>query len=324
MKRVFLMGGVLALVATTILVGCGRQEKRPVQIGVMQIVSHPILDAVRDGFVAGMKQAGYVEGKDVQYDFQNAQGEMTTAQAIARKFVSDKVAMIFSIATPTSQAAAKATKDIPIVFGAVTDPVGAGIVRSPQRPGGNVTGVSDLVPVHEQIGLLLEIVPKVKRLGWVYNAGEANSQYAKKLIEAECKKRGLILVTATVANSNEVYAAAKSLVGRVDALYVAVDNTTASAVESLVKVAEDAKLPLLASDTGLVERGALATIGTDYFSVGKMSAETAARILKGERPGDIPVRFAQGQDLWVNLKSAKRMGVTVPEAVVKRAKKVIR
>jgi putative ABC transport system substrate-binding protein len=294
-----------------------------IRIGVTQIVAHPILDAVRDGFVAGMDKAGYAKGSKVQYDFQNAQGEATTAQVIARKFVTDKVNLIFSIATPTSQAVARATSEIPIVFGAVTDPVSAGIVQSAEKPGKNITGVSDLVPVTEQVGLLLEIVPSVKRIGWIYNTGEANSQFAKKLIEDECKRRSLGLVLSTVANSSEVRVAAASLVGRVDAIYVAIDNTTASAIESIVKVAEEARLPVLASDTGLVERGAIATVGTDYRNVGLLSAELAVRVLKGEDPGKIPVVFAKGSDVWVNQKAAKAIGISIPDAVVKRASKIV-
>jgi len=320
----------LILVALTVLLltgGCAKKKagtNKALTIGITQIISHPGIDAVREGFLDGMKAAGYTKEAGTKYDFQNAQGDMSNAQKIAQKFVSDQVDLIFAISTPSTQAAAKATKTIPIVFGAVTDPVSAGVVRSIRSPGGNVTGVSDVWPYKDQIALLLKISPDVKRLGVVYNPGESNSAFAMERIKQACKELGLKLVTAPVSGTGEVYAVAKSLVGRVDAFYSSADNTVISAVESLVKVAQEARIPCIAGESDSVQRGALATLGTNYYEVGRSSAKLATKVLGGIDPGLIPVVEETKTDLYINLKAAKAMGVSVPQDLVKKAKKIYR
>jgi len=214
-----------------------------VRIGITQIVDHPALNAVRDGFIDAMAEAGYVEGKNVVYDIQNAQGDIATASTIARKFVSEKVDLIFSIATPTSQAAVNATTTIPIVFSAVTDPVGAGLVKSLESSGNNVTGMSDLTPVERQIELIKAILPKAKAVGTLYNAAEANSVLTNELAKKACEKLGMRLVEATVSSSADVFLAAQSLVGRCDAIYVSTDNATVSALDAVVQVTNKNRSP---------------------------------------------------------------------------------
>jgi putative ABC transport system substrate-binding protein len=315
--------GLLAVCVALALVAPAVAAGKMIVIGISQIVEHPALDAARQGFIDALKDHGYVEGKNITYDVQIAQGNMATANSIAKALVGKNVDLIHSIATPTSQACANATKTIPIVISSVTDPVGAGLVKSLQAPGGNVTGTTDRSPVDRQIDLILEICPQLKRLGFIYNSGEDNSISSLKQLQEEAGKRGIEVVEATVSNSSGVFLAAKSLVGKVDAIHIPTDNTVVSAFESVVKVCEDNHIPLFAADIDSVPRGAIAALAIDYYRLGRQSGEMAYRILQGANPATMPVETLKDLKLYVNPESAKKMGVTLPESVVKRADKVI-
>ncbi len=303
----------------TTAAGTATTTGKNVTIGVTQIVSHPALDATVKGFKAALAQQGFVAGKNVTYDDQNAQGDMATAASIAQKFVSENVNLILSVATPTSQAAAKATQTIPIVFAAVTDPVAAGLVKDPKAPEGNITGVSDLLPLQPHLDLIKKLVPNVKTVGLLYNAGEANSFALAKEEKIKAEAMGLKVVQATAASSAEVQQAAQSLVGRVDAISVLTDNTVVSALESVVKVAKDNKIPLIAGDTDTVKRGAVAAYAFNYEDLGKQAGDMAAKILNGTPIKDIPVEYASKLTLSVNPTSAKAMGVTIPTELMTTA-----
>jgi putative ABC transport system substrate-binding protein len=314
----------LFVVCLIILAAAATGAAKTVTIGIAQIAEHPALDSARQGFVDRMKQLGYQEGKQVIYDMRNAQGDMATAQTIARKFVGDGVDLILAIATPTAQAAANVTNKIPILITAVTDPQAAGLVRSNQTPGTNVTGTSDLNPVAEQIALVKSLRPQARRLGVVYNAGETNSVVQVELAKQVAKEEGLTLVEATAGNTSEVLQAAQSLVGRVDAIYVPTDNTVVSALESVIMVAERAKIPLIAGEGDSVRRGALATLGLDYYRLGQQTADMAVKVLNGTDPAKMPIQYQQELRVVVNLRAAERMGVTVPQALIAKADEVIR
>ncbi|HQK82911.1 MAG TPA: ABC transporter substrate-binding protein [Atribacter sp.] len=282
----------------------------PIKIGIMQIVDHPALNATRDGVRDVLQEVyGYVPDQDIIYDMQSAQGDVATANTIARKFVSDQVDVIVSIATPTSQAAANATKEIPIVFSAVTDPVSAGLVKDLNKPGGNVTGVSDMTPVDRQVEMLKYVFPDAKNLGTVYNAGEVNSVVTNDLAKVACEKYGMSLIEATVSTSADVAIATQSLVGKVDAIYVSTDNTVVSALETVIKVCQDKKIPLILADPTTLEKGATMALGFDYYLHGRQTGDMVARILKGEKPSDIPVEFANKLVLMVNSKNLEILGV---------------
>lgn len=292
--------------------GSGAQGK--VRIGIMQIIDHPALNAVRQGFIDAMREVyGYVEGENIEYDAQSAQGDIATANTIARKFVTEKVDLILSIATPTSQAAVNATKDIPIVFSAVTDPVSAGLVKDLERPGGNVTGISDMTPVARQIALIKFLFPEAKRVGTLYNAGEVNSVVTNELAKKACAELGLELVEATVTSTADVAIAAQSLVGKVDAIYVSTDNTVVSALDAVGSVCLANKIPLILADPTTVGKGALCALGFDYYLHGRQTADIVARILKGEKPGDIPVEFAKKLSLLVNPKTVEALGLSATD-----------
>jgi len=299
-------------------------QQKAIQIGVLQFASHPALDGARDGFIDALTQAGYKDGDKIKLDLQNAQRDMGVARTIAMKFVSDKKDVIYAIATPASQAVAKETQAIPIIFNAVTDPVKAGLVKSIESSGNNVTGVSDFIPVKSQIDLLLKIAPKIKKLGIIYNAGEDNARVLVDITRDVAKELKLDLVEATVTNSGEVFAASQTLVGRVDGIYTIQDNTVISALESVLKVANKNQIPVLVPGVPSVERGGLATVGTSYYNLGKIAGEQALRIFKGTKPSEIPVSYAKDFDIYLNQKTADEIGVKLPEDLVKKAKQVFK
>ena len=315
--RKFALGLVAAALATPAFAA-------DITVAVTAIVEHPALNAARDGIKEELAAEGFKDGDNIKFVFQTAQGTPATAAQIARQYVGDNATVIVPISTPSAQAVVAATKDIPIVFTAVTDPVGAQLVASLDKPGGNVTGLSDMSPLAEHLALIKEITPNVKKLGVVYNPGEANSVTLITRLKELVGPAGLELVESTATKSADVQQATRALVGKVDAIYIPTDNTVVSALEGAVSVAEENKIPLYAGDTDSVTRGAIATIGFDYHDVGIQTGKIVARILKGEKPGDIPVAFATGTDLFVNPGSAAKMGVTIPDAVIKRAKTVVK
>lgn len=309
--------------AAVMLAGISGAAAEPKSVAITAIVEHPALDAVRDGIKKGLADLGHAEGTDVTFTYETAQGNPATAAQIARQFVGDGADVIVAISTPSAQAVAAATTEIPLVFSAVTDPLAAGLVASIEEPGGNVTGVSDMAPIGEHVALIKEITPNVERLGVLYNPGEANSVSSLASVRQEANAAGITVVDGPATKSAEVQAAARSLIGKVDAIYVPTDNTIVSALESAVSVANEAQLPLYAADTDSVARGALAAVGFNYFQVGVETAALVDKILKGENPGSLEVMFASGSDLQVNKAAAETIGVTLPQAVLDRAANVV-
>ncbi|ADZ67114.1 conserved hypothetical protein [Brucella melitensis M5-90] len=294
-------------------------QAKDVTVAVTAIVEHPALDAARDGVKDALAEAGYKEGENLKFIYQSAQGNPATAAQIARQFVGEGPDVIVPISTPSAQAVVSATRDIPVVFTAVSDPVGAQLVKDLKKPGGNVTGLSDMSPVVEHIKLIKEVMPNIKKLGYLYNSGETNSVSLLAALKEAAAAEGIEIVESAATKSAEVQGAARALVGRADAMYVPTDNTIVSALESAVGVAEESKLPLFTADTDSVKRGALAALGFNYYDVGKQTGAIVVKILKGEKPGDIAVDIAKGTDLVINLGAAKKMGVEFPQAVIDRA-----
>lgn len=292
-------------------------------VAVTAIVEHPSLDAARDGVYEALREAGYVEGQNLRWQFQSAQGNTSIAAQIARKFIGDKPDVIIAISTPSAQTLIAGTKKIPIIFCAVTDPVSAKLTKSWQANGTNVTGVSDMLNLDKQIDLILRIVPNAKNVGMVYNPSEANSVAVIKSMEDLLSKRGMKLITAAAPRSVDVGSAGRSLVGKVDVLYSNTDNNIVSAYEALVKVAQSAKVPLVASDPLSVTRGGIAALGVDYKNLGRQAGQIAVRILQGENIGDIPVQTSEKIELYVNPAAAQKQGVTLPPDLIKEATKVI-
>lgn len=232
--------------------------------------------------------------------------------------------MILAIATSAAQAAANVTKDIPILITAVTDPVSAGLAESLEKPGGNVTGTTDMNPVAEQIKLIKDLVPNAKKVGILYNAGEINSKVQVDIAKQAAAEYGLTIIEATVSNSNEVSQATQSLMGRVDAIYVPTDNTIVSSIGAVIKVANDHKIPVIGSERGQVEAGAIATKGIDYKELGKQTGRIAVEIIKGKKPQDIPIEGAKVVTLIINQKAAETIGLTIPKDILDNADEVIK
>ncbi|RBW69050.1 ABC transporter substrate-binding protein [Bacillus taeanensis] len=303
------------------LAGCGTSDKEaadnteggasaePVSIGITQIVEHPSLDAATEGFKAALKENGFENAK---FDVQIAQGDMNTSMTIAQNFVGDKVDLIFANSTPSAQSALNATNEIPIVFTAVTDPVGAQLVPSMEEAGVNITGTSDTLPaaIPSTVKFIAENFD-VTKVGLIYNAGEQNAEYQVEQVKEEMEGTGLEAVEAPVSTSAEVKQAAESLVGRADVIYVVKDNTVVSALESVVAVANDSDLPLFVGEGDSVKRGGFAGFGVDYYELGYQTGEMAVQILKSEKAISevAPVYAAQELKLLINKNAAKEMDI---------------
>ena len=294
------------------------------RVSVSQFVEHPALDAVLKGFKDYMKD----NNVDVSYSVHNAQANMATAGQIGTQIMGEKPDLILAIATPSAQTCAQALrkaphmKNTPMLFTAVTDPLMAGLVKDLDRPGGNITGVSDMLPLEQHMEMIRKFIPGFTKLGVLYNSGETNSVSSVKLLRKVGQKMGYEVIDATVSKTSEVYQAAKSLVGKVDAVFVPTDNTVVESLESAVKVCAENKLPLFSADVDSVKRGSVAAMGFDYYEHGRQTGAMAKRILDGANPGDTPVETQKELKLHINLKSAELMSVHVPEDLLKAADRV--
>lgn len=332
-KIVALLVSLLLMVS---MVGCGGtkeptanpdsagQEKKTLKIGIVQIVEHPALDAARMGFLKTLQENGYEEGKNLTVDYQNAQGDASILQSIAQKMASDKPDLVLAIATPSAQAIASATKDVPILITAVTDPVGAKLVNSAEKPGTNVTGTNDMNPIKDQLDLLKKLVPDAKTVGVIYNAGEQNSQTQVQIVKESAAALGLEIIEATVTGTADVMQAAQSLVGKVQAIYVPTDNTVVSAAASVIQVANKNKIPIIAGESSVIDNGGLATIGIDYGKLGEQTGEMAVRVINGEKPQDMAIESQKEFAVTINKKNADAIGVTIPEDILNSAANVIK
>jgi putative ABC transport system substrate-binding protein len=284
-----------------------------------QIVEHPALDSLRQG----VKDELADQGLNVKYHDHIAQGNIATANLIAKQILGEQPDVAVGIATPTAQACAQAIKSLPIVFAAVTDPVGAGLVQSLQRPGGNITGTTDMSPIDRQLELMREFLPQIKSIGVIYNSGEANSVTLVKVLKEEAAKIGITVEEATISNSAGVFQAAKSLIGRVEAVYIPTDNSVVSAFEAITQIGYQAKLPIFAADTDSVARGAIAALAVDYYKMGRQTGEMVSRVLQGSKPAEMPVETLREFQIHLNPTSARKMGVEIPQQILDRADKII-
>jgi putative ABC transport system substrate-binding protein len=312
-----------AVLIITLSLATGCADTKVYKIGISQIVTHPALDATREGIIEGLADKGYVEGDNIEIDYQNSEGDMTLVASIAQKFVSDQVDLIVAIATPNAQAAISAAEgtEIPVVFSAITDPVGSDMVASwESHPDDNVTGVSDMIVVEDDVNLILEILPQTATIGTLYNAGESNSVFLVEKLNEACDQLGIDVVEKTVATSADILAAAQSLVGQVDAIWVGTDNTVVSGLEALIGVCEDNDIPLFPSDDPSIERGGIACYGFDYKDIGIQTGWMIARILDGDgTANNVPVEKGQIINLSLNTAAAERMGVTISQSLIDRA-----
>ena len=323
-----LAAGLMLTLALGVL-GCGGDKKEApkkaekVNVGIVQLVEHAALDAANKGFVEGLASKGYKEGQNIAYDRQNAQADQSNLQNIAHRFVNNKVNLICAIATPAAQTVANVTSDIPIVATAVTDYKAAKLVKDNAKPGTNVTGTTDMNPVEQQLDLLLKLVPNAKSVGTIYCSSEVNSQLQVDILKKAAAGKNVTVKEATVSNVNDIQQAARSLLGKVQAVYVPTDNVLASAMPTLISVTEEAKLPVICGEGGMVKAGGVATLGVDYYKLGFQAGEMAADILGGKsKPADMAIQAQKEFKAMVNVKEAEKIGLKVPEDVLKGAELV--
>lgn len=319
--------GLVALIAANFLVGCNSggessNEEKKYNIGISQYVQHPALDSAREGFIEGLKEKGYEEENNINIDYQNSQGDNQTSQTIAQKFASENKDLILAIATTSAQAVYNATKEIPTVFTAVTDPVAAEIAKDWKNSGTNLTGVSDMVPVDKQLDLLLKLKPEVKTLGVIYNTSEANSVVQVEALKNEASNFNINVKEIGVTNVNEINQNLNAVIKDIDALYTPTDNTIASAYDLVGQIAINNNIPILGAEEAVVSKGGLCSIGIDYFKLGKETGYKAAEILEGKKPEEIEITTLSDMSITINTDVANKLNISIPSDIEESANKV--
>ncbi|MEG0899131.1 MAG: ABC transporter substrate-binding protein [Oscillospiraceae bacterium] len=279
-------------------------KEKILKVGIVQIVEHPSLDSIRKSFISGLEAKGFTDKVNIQIDYQNAQNDQSNLNSICKKFVGDKVDLIVAIATPSAQAAAAATSEIPVLFSAVTDPVAAKLVIDPNKPSANVTGTSDAIPVDKMFELCKELTPNVKKIGFLYTASEVNSKSVIDNAIAMIDKYDLEYEEVAITNTSELKQAAVSLANKVDAIYTPIDNSIATAMPTLAQVGKDSKIPIYVGADSLVADGGYATVGINYEDLGVKTAEMAAQILSGTPISEIPVATLDNFQKIINKTTA--------------------
>lgn len=296
------------------LLSCKKTSQ--IKIGVLQLIEHNALDSAYKGFVDGLKEAGYEDGKNIIIDYQNAQGEQANCITIGQKFINDKSDLILAIATPAAQAIANMTKDIPILITAVTDPADSKLVADNNAPGGNVTGTSDLTPVEAQIGLLKEIIPNVKTVGLLYCSSEQNSVFQINIAKKKLDAMGIKYIDIAISNLNEIQQVIQNVIGKVEAIYTPTDNMIANGMATVALMTEPAKIPVICGEGGMTMLGGTATYGINYYELGKLTSTQAVSILKGDKKtSEMPIEYLQKFDLVVNTNMIESIGLTIPESL---------
>ena len=314
---------LIGLTAAAVLVGCGGEDKAKAPeaakaadgaktVGLVQLVEHPALDAASRGIQDAVK----ARGLNVTFDVQNAQADQSNLANIAQRFVSQDYPLIFAVATPAAQTMANAAKKTPIVATAVTDYEAAKLVLNKDKPGTNVTGSSDLNPIGAQLDLIMQFVPNAKTIGTIYNSSEINSQFQVEILKKELIRYNVKLVEGTVSSVNDVQQVAQGLIGKIDALYVPTDNIIASAMPVLTKITTPAKVPVITGEEGPLHGGGLATVGVDYYELGKIAGNMGADILEGKsKPQDMAIRYQSEFKAKINETAAKALGIAIPESL---------
>ena len=320
MKKILL----LVSIAIMLVLSCGNEVKKSSEtggekskdtfkIGITQIVAHPALDSAREGFKDAFKESGL----KVTFDEKNANGEIATANMIANNFVTEKVDLIYAIATSTAQSAAQATNKLPVVFSAITDPEAAGLIKE------NVTGISDRVNVKQQLELLLKLDSKIKKVGVIYNSSEQNSKVQVDDLKKAASELGITIVEKSVTQVSEIPQASETLVKSSDALYLPTDNLVASVVNLITEKAIAAKKIAFGAESAHVKGGALITQGIDYYEMGKEAGKIAVEILKnGKKTSDISFKKMDLNDIVINDKTLAAIGISLPEDIKLKAKTI--
>ena len=288
------------------------KKKDVFRIGISQFITHQSLDATREGFVDELAKQGYVEGENIEIDFQNAQGEQRNLKTISQQ-LAESSDVVLAIATPSAQSLANTTQTTPVIFSAVTDPVSAKLVESREHPGGNVTGTSDQSSdaISTQINLIKKVLPKAKSIGILYTQSEPNSVVQKDEAKRLLEEKGFTVVEKTILDSNNVKAAAESLMAEVDMVFVPTDNIISSTMETVKQVSIKHKVPVFGGSTEMIAVGGLYNYGTNYEELGRQTARMLVRVLKGEKPENIAVELPEKLELHTNKEMADALGIDI-------------
>ena len=288
------------------------KKKDVFRIGISQFITHQSLDATREGFVDELAKQGYVEGKNIEIDLQNAQGEQRNLKTISQQ-LAESSDVVLAIATPSAQSLSNTTQTTPVIFSAVTDPVSAKLVESREHPGGNVTGTSDQSSdaISTQINLIKKVLPKAKTIGILYTQSEPNSVVQKDEAKRLLEEKGFTVVEKTILDSNNVKAAAESLMAEVDMVFVPTDNIISSTMETVKQVSIKHKVPVFGGSTEMIAVGGLYNYGTNYEELGRQTARMLIRVLKGEKPENIAVELPEKLELHTNQEMADALGIDI-------------
>lgn len=321
MKKRYFLFFVLLSVLFLFTNSCGEKKKGKFKIGIVQMTEDPILDLARMGVLRALEDSGFVDGKNIIIDYKNAQGDLSNINLILQSFKSDNVDLIITNSTPCMTAAAQLIKDIPVVFTVTFSPIQVGLKETPK----NMTGAYDTFRADEFVNMIKQVVPNLKTIGQPYNPSEANAEYTMHKIQAECKNQGINLKLLTVISSNEIQQVAETLIqSNVDVIVVSADNTVYLGLPTIVKLAKEHKIPVFVSDPAHAEQGAVIGLGADFNIWGYESGKLAVKIIKGEKVENIPMTILGPYQLIVNKKSADEMNLTIPEAILNRADKIIK
>lgn len=334
-KRYWVRGvATVALIALTAACGSSSSSKtgdgssttkaadaKVYKVGINRYGTFDVLTQAFDGIKSEMTALGYTEGKNITYEVKNPEFDAAANQTIAQQFIDDKVDVMVGFATPPSQAMLTASKDIPIVFVASSTPVESKLVASAEQPGGNVTGVADILPIEDEIDLMLKVLPTMKRVGLIWNSGDAGGENLYKRAKAHLEEKNLTAVDAPITGTADTLQSAQSLVDRVDAIELPCDSQTLAGIKAIIKTANDAKIPVFGCTGDAVKDGAILAGAFDYTEVGKEAARLIDKILKGAKPADLPVVIPQVVGTYLNTTQAAKLGLTVPDDIKSAAVK---
>lgn len=298
-------------------------SEEQITIGILQGSEHEALDQCRQGFIDYLAENGYEDGGKVVFDYQNAQNDQSNLKTISQRFVNNECDYLLGISTPAAQTLATETQEIPIVGTAITDYVAAGLVDSDENPGGNVSGVNDATPIGNQIGLIKQLVPDAKTIGIMYNSSEVNSQVQAEQAQAEAEAAGYAVEISTVSSSNDVAQAMETMCEKVDAIYIPTDNTFASAMATVGQISEQRGVPVIPGDTGMCEAGGVATLGVDFYELGKQTGEFMLKVIDGGDISTMPVEDPKVNLLVINKTLADKIGIEIPQELLDSADSIV-
>lgn len=294
-------------------------SQKPI-VGILQLTSHPALDEIHRGIIAGLKKEGFINHKNIQIDFQNAQNDQSALKSMSDHFVNEQSQVTIGIATPAAQALANATSQIPVVMGAISDPVGANLVTNLKHPDKNITGVMHVEPIAKQIKLIKQIMPTLDTIGVLYTSNDDSATKSYQDFKKAATKAGLKIKTYTISSTNDVAQVSAVMAQEVQAVYLPTDNTVASAIQTIIKNTNDNQVPVFSASDSLISAGALATVSVRQFDLGELTGKMAAQILKGKKPQELPVQHVTKTHLVLNLKQAQKLNLTIPEKLIQQAK----